>query len=94
MAFTYTGAENVIEALKLIPVGKDPVTGFSRITIEQGNLIARLVAQNGGIATFIELDERPGQFDGNYSATGWHWKLRQARNDSRNDFFDIIAEGV
>jgi hypothetical protein len=92
MAFSYTGAENVIAALKLIEVGKDPESGYSRITVEQGNRIGEIVAANGGYSTFVELDERPGQFDGNYSATGWHWKLRQARNDTRNDFFAIIAD--
>lgn len=91
MAFSYTGAERVIDALKLIEVGKDADTGFSRITVEQGNEIARIIAAEGGYAVFNMLDERPGQFDGNYSATNWHWKLRQARNDRNNDFFAILA---
>lgn len=39
---------------------------------------------------FIELDERPGQFDSGYASNDWHWKLRQARNDAGNRFFDLI----
>lgn len=43
-----------------------------------------------GRHVFIELDERPGQFEGsNY--TDWHWKLRRARNN-HPDFFDAIKE--
>jgi hypothetical protein len=44
-----------------------------------------------GYSTFVELDERPGQFDHNYAESGWHWKLRRARN-SAPTFFDALNQ--
>jgi hypothetical protein len=75
----------------------DDSSSYKRITPEQGNDIARLF--EGDINLFRELDEKPGHYMTAYyhgveGMTGynvWHYKLRQARNDPRNQFFDILA---
>lgn len=42
-------------------------------------------------ADFIELDERPGQFDHAYHEHSWHSLLRRVRNDPTNDLFDRLS---
>lgn len=41
-------------------------------------------------ADFVELDERPGQFDARYRSHGWSIALRRVRNED-NDLFERIA---
>lgn len=87
-------ARTVIRALVALDVTNN------RVTPEQGDEIARLFG--GDYRLFNELDERPGAFaspyyhgqEGVYNPydANWHWKLRQARNDRRNHFFDILRE--
>lgn len=81
-------------------VALEPAEGglSKRITPEQGNEIARLF--EGDYSLFVKLDEKPGLFtspwyhgvEGEYDYNGWHWKLRQARNDGANHFFDILRD--
>ena len=86
----------IIRYLAELEPGDDSST-YKRITPEQGNDIARLF--EGDINLFRELDEKPGHYtspyyhgvDGEYSYNLWHYKLRQARNDNRNQFFAIMA---
>jgi hypothetical protein len=69
-----------------------------RISPEQGDEIAHLF--EGDYALFVTLDEKPGLFmspwyhgvDGHHRYDHWHYKLRQARNDARNHFFDILRD--
>ena len=72
---------------------EDPLgqAGHARISPAQGNRIAAFIAERGGYDLFVELDERPGQFDAGPNGL-WHWKLRQARNDRRNQFFDRLND--
>lgn len=81
-AVSYVDAQQFINKLRAMPVEH-------AITQEQGEHIAWLL--HGDRSLFIELDERPGQYDADYASSGWHWKLRQARNSCRR-FFDILAE--
>lgn len=91
MSWTYSGAREVINFLReLEPTEPGVVYDFVHISAEQGNEIARFIAARGGYDLFVELDERPGRFDGAYASHDWHWKLRQARNDGSNDFFDLL----
>lgn len=84
----------VIRAIVSIEAEK-PEGGYSRITEEQGEDIARLF--RGSFELFRELDEAPGRYtspwyhgvEGVYGYDTWHWKLRQARN-SCELFFEII----
>lgn len=78
----FTEAEKIIEQLTALDV-EDQVTQL------QGEAIAAMF--DGDRSLFIELDERPGQFDGSYASGDWHWKLRQARNGCRR-FFDVFNE--
>lgn len=39
------------------------------------------IMQGASVGAFFELDERPGQFPGNYNAEDWYCWLRQLRND-------------
>lgn len=84
-----SAAEEVVEFLReLEPAHADP----SRISQEQGEQIAEFLHERGGYKLFVELDERPGQFDHAYARGDWHYKLRQARNGCR-EFFAILNEG-
>lgn len=40
---------------------------------------------------FVELDERPAQFDSRYRDHGWHAALRRVRNDPANDLFERLS---
>lgn len=87
---------DVIRAL--VALEPTETTSITHISPEQGNEIARLF--EGDYSLFVKLDEQPGLFtspwyhgvDGVYDYNGWHWKLRQARNDRRNHFFDILRD--
>jgi len=89
-------AQSIIQTLVAIEPG-DTSTGFKRITSEQGDAIARLF--DGDFELFRKLDEQPGLYtspfyhgvEGDYSYDSWHYKLRQARNDASNMFFEILA---
>ena len=78
-----TGADVVIGYLRELEVADS-------VSPEQGDAIALVINAHGGRSLFVELDERPGQFDHGYASGDWHWKMRQARNDRRNRFFDLI----
>jgi hypothetical protein len=38
---------------------------------------------------FVALDEKPGTF-GDYTKQGWHWKLRQVRNQHIERLFSVL----
>lgn len=87
-------ARTVIRALVELEPGE--VDGH-RLSPEDGDWIAELF--DGDSALFYELDNRPGRFASEFYHgvpgastydSGWHWKLRQARNDRRNHFFEIL----
>lgn len=93
---TETKTQTIIRTLAQMEPG-DTSTGFKRITTEQGNAIARLFGGDFGL--FQKLDEQPGLYaspfyhgiEGDYGYDSWHYKLRQARNDASNQFFDILS---
>lgn len=92
MAVHDAAAQEVIDLLReLIPGGWNAPGKalYTNVTEAQGDQIALWLAERGGYSLFVELDERPGQFDPNYRSTDWHWKLRQARNGC-TQFFDIL----
>lgn len=91
-----TEAMEVIEflcALEPFDKADERSASYSRISAEQGEAIAAFIHDRGGYSLFIELDERPGQFDHRYVTGEWHWKLRQARNGCR-EFFAILSDGA
>jgi hypothetical protein len=89
-------ARSIIHALvDLDPAGDGP---YKNITAEQGDQIAFLF--DGDFDLFRQLDEQPGRYtspyyhgvDGEHGYSHWHYKLRQARNDTDNRFFDILND--
>ena len=79
----YLQAREVIDYLRALDV-------VERVSPQQGDEIGAFICERGGYTLFRLLDERPGQFDENYAIGNWHWKLRQARNDGRNHFFEFL----
>lgn len=53
-------------------------------------VLAAITAAGITNSDFFELDERPGQFDGNYHRHTWHVALRRVRN-SDVGLFDRLA---
>lgn len=44
-------------------------------------------------AAFVELDERPGQFDSKYHASNWSPWLRRLRNNPESGLLDNLVSG-
>lgn len=59
-----------------------------RVSQELGERIAAMFA--GDVSAFTMLDSQSGRFPDPYD---WHWKLRQARNNTAG-FFDLLAAGA
>jgi hypothetical protein len=77
------------EALRIIEQLAELDVDGRQVTQLQGEQIAAMFG--GNMSLFIELDERPGQYDPGYASGDWHWKLRQARNGCSR-FFDVFNE--
>ena len=67
---------------------------IDKLTAIDGYKMAEVIEAVTGIGTdlFIQLDEKPGYYDGDYAGGDWHWKLRRARNQAPG-FFEAINKG-
>lgn len=61
--------------------------------VASSSFVLALVSEVGITGSdFIELDERPGQFDSRYDRHGWFRALRITRNgDTAEDLFERLA---
>lgn len=83
MSFDPDRCERFIEVLSVVGEGFPSMLGDT--------LVLAAVTQLGITgADFVELDERPGQFDSKYDRHGWFPALRACRNQD-NDLFERLA---
>lgn len=71
----------IIEAEKLVPLLEAATTEERVLEVMTG----------ASYNAFVELDERPGQFQPTYTRSNWHRHLRRARNNPDNDLFDRLV---
>lgn len=87
MTFSYLRCEQFIDSMKAL------VVRFAETDddVPEGIVLEEL--HNCGVTRddFIELDERPGQFDHKYRENQWHRLLRLARNNPDNDLFEWLV---
>lgn len=58
---------------------------------DHAGVLAAVADRRIDVADFMELDERPGQYEGDYNRLTWHTKLRQVRNTAGNTLFEYLA---
>lgn len=97
MAYSYSRCEQFINHVKALVeehMAGDPHGGHQNDMDPTPQEILNLVWEVGlTYSDFIELDERPGQFDSKYRQNQWHRLLRMVRNDPDNNLFDLLREG-
>jgi hypothetical protein len=69
--------------------------GLECNSTEEAEFVVRVVREEGlTVADFVEMDERPVQFDSDSYGSKWFGRLRRARNDPDSRLFAALGEAV